>query len=50
MVIIIYWYMFLKFGLGGFEEIKIYKKFLVYIILFQNVNKKNCMYYNYKSS
>lgn len=30
-----------KFGSGGFEEIKTYKKFLAYIIMFQNVNKKN---------
>lgn len=30
-----------KFRSGGFEEIKTYKKFLAYIIMFQNVNKKN---------
>lgn len=29
-----------KFGSGGFEEIKTYEKFLAYIIMFQNVNKK----------
>lgn len=39
-----------KFGSGGFEEIKTYKKFLAYIIMFQNVNQKKCMYRNYKSS
>lgn len=40
LVIISYWYMSSKFRSGGFEEIKTYKKFLAYIIMFQNVNKK----------
>lgn len=40
-----------KFRSGGFEEIKTYKKFLAYIIMFQNVNKKTaCTGRNYKSS
>lgn len=30
-----------KFRSGGFEEIKTFKMFLAYIIMFQNVNKKN---------